>query len=98
MHLSKILLLFICVIAFKTSFGQTRNDTSYLLIADRVFDGEQMHEAWKVVVKNNKITSTGLTPDVPVPFKTIELKGCTLLPGLIEGHSHLFLHPYNETP
>src|SRR6185503_10560270 len=27
----------------------------------------------------------------------IELKGMTLLPGLIEGHSHLFLHPYNET-
>ncbi|MGH2646575.1 MAG: metal-dependent hydrolase family protein, partial [Ginsengibacter sp.] len=29
--------------------------------------------------------------------QVIELKGCTLLPGLIEGHSHLFLHPYNET-
>ncbi|HAK75727.1 MAG TPA: amidohydrolase, partial [Runella sp.] len=27
----------------------------------------------------------------------IDLKGCTLLPGFIEGHSHLFLHPYNET-
>jgi imidazolonepropionase-like amidohydrolase len=26
----------------------------------------------------------------------LELKGATLLPGLIEGHSHLFLHPYNE--
>jgi imidazolonepropionase-like amidohydrolase len=27
----------------------------------------------------------------------IDLKGTTLMPGLIEGHSHLFLHPYNET-
>jgi imidazolonepropionase-like amidohydrolase len=26
----------------------------------------------------------------------IELRGTTLIPGLIEGHSHLFLHPYNE--
>ena len=25
------------------------------------------------------------------------LPGLTLLPGLIEGHSHLLLHPYNET-
>ena len=25
------------------------------------------------------------------------LPGLTLMPGLIEGHSHLLLHPYNET-
>jgi len=97
MHLSKILLLFVCLIALKISIGQTKNDTFYLLIPDRVFDGEQMHEGWKVVISDNKITSTGLSVDVPSPFKTIELNGCTLLPGLIEGHSHLFLHPYNET-
>ena len=28
---------------------------------------------------------------------TLELPGLTLLSGLIEGHSHLLLHPYNET-
>jgi imidazolonepropionase-like amidohydrolase len=28
---------------------------------------------------------------------TVELPGLTLLPGLIEAHSHLLLHPYNET-
>ena len=27
----------------------------------------------------------------------IDLPGTTLMPGMIEGHSHLFLHPYNET-
>src|SRR4029079_6232777 len=32
----------------------------------------------------------------PANTRVIELKGSTLLPGLIEGHSHLFLHPYNE--
>src|SRR5678816_4481723 len=38
-------------------------------------------------------------PSVPSTENAIviNLKGCTLLPGLIEGHSHLFLHPYNET-
>ncbi len=34
---------------------------------------------------------------LPAGTEIIELKGYTLLPGLIEGHSHLFLHPYNET-
>ena len=29
--------------------------------------------------------------------RTIDLPNETLLPGMIEGHSHLFLHPYNET-
>ncbi len=35
---------------------------------------------------------------IPEKSKIISCAGCTLLPGLIEGHSHLFLHPYNETP
>ena len=29
--------------------------------------------------------------------RSIDLPGTTLLPGLIEGHSHVLLHPYNET-
>jgi imidazolonepropionase-like amidohydrolase len=29
--------------------------------------------------------------------KVVELPGTTLIPGMIEGHSHLLLHPYNET-
>ena len=34
----------------------------------------------------------------PDGARTIDLPNDTLIPGLIEGHSHLFLHPYNETP
>ena len=30
--------------------------------------------------------------------KVIEAPGTTLMPGLIEAHSHVLLHPYNETP
>ena len=74
-----------------------KNDTIYLLKPDRVFDGEQMHEGWQVLVKNNKIEDAG---NISTKYKdaiVIDLKGCTLLPGLIEGHSHMFLHPYNET-
>jgi imidazolonepropionase-like amidohydrolase len=72
---------------------------SYLLKPAQVFDGEAMHKGWQVLVKGNKIVAAGAA----FPIKTndsvtvVDLPGCTLLPGLIEGHSHLFLHPYNET-
>jgi imidazolonepropionase-like amidohydrolase len=70
--------------------------TTYLLRPDRVFDGETMHEGWTVRVKGDKIEAAG--PNIPANgVEVIDLKGTTLLPGLIEGHSHLLLHPYNET-
>lgn len=72
---------------------------NYLLLPDRVFDGTDIQEGWVVLVRGNKIAAVGPPTKIPsdVKYETIELKGCTLLPGLIEGHSHLFLHPYNET-
>jgi len=75
-------------------------DTIYLLHPDRVFDGEQMHEGWSVLIQGHHIEQAGPTNSIKVPphTTTINLNGATLLPGLIEGHSHLFLHPYNETP
>ncbi|GLU56150.1 hypothetical protein Dfri01_56110 [Dyadobacter frigoris] len=72
-----------------------------MLRPDRVFDGQEVHENWTVLIKNEKIAAVGpaslLTADSQ-NAEIIDLKGCTLLPGFIEGHSHLFLHPYNETP
>lgn len=56
-----------------------------------------MHNDWVVLVRNNKIEAAGsMNFKLPANTRVIELKGSTLLPGLIEGHSHLFLHPYNE--
>lgn len=73
---------------------------SYLIHPDRVFDGQEMHENWVVLVKEDKIAAAGPASQITGASgaEIIDLKGCTLLPGLIEGHSHLFLHPYNETP
>lgn len=70
-----------------------------LLQPDRVFDGEAMHNDWVVLVEGNQIIYVGKATAVKLPkgIKTIDLKGTTLMPGLIEGHSHLLLHPYNET-
>ncbi len=76
-------------------FAQT--DKYILLKADRVFDGENMHIGWSVLVKNNRIEEVGTIQNYPANTQDINLAKTTLLPGLIEGHSHLFLHPYNET-
>lgn len=69
-----------------------------LLKPDRVFDGEMMHTGWVVLVNKDTIVSAGpMSFKLPEGTRIIELPGSTLMPGLIEGHSHLFLHPYNET-
>src|SRR3989442_7735439 len=64
----------------------------------RVFDGEAMHEGWAVRVKGDRIDAAGPATGVDAAdAKVVELPGATLLPGLVEGHSHVLLHPYNET-
>jgi imidazolonepropionase-like amidohydrolase len=72
---------------------------TYLLHPAQVFDGvnPQPHTGWSVLVEGDEIAAAG--PDIAVPAgaKVIELPGTTLMPGMIEGHSHLFLHPYTET-
>jgi len=72
-------------------------DGFYILQPDRVFDGEEMHEGWSVIVTNHYIIQVGKVDKIPDGCKPVPLRNCTLLPGFIEGHSHLFLHPYNET-
>src|SRR5215471_343425 len=88
-----VLLSLTCTTTYSQAF---KPDTFYLLKPDRVFDGEEMHEGWQVLVKNSKIEAIGTINNVPKEAVVLNLKGCTVLPGLIEGHSHLFLHPYNE--
>jgi imidazolonepropionase-like amidohydrolase len=64
-----------------------------------VFDGERNQAGWVVVVRGDRIEAAGLAASTPAPAgaRTIVLTGTTLMPGMIEGHSHLLLHPYNET-
>lgn len=70
----------------------------YRLKPDRVFDGKQIHNNWEVLVQGNKIIAAGTPASIPFHAKAqvIALPGSTLMPGLIDAHSHLFLHPYNE--
>jgi len=65
----------------------------------RVFDGETSHEGWAVRVRGGRIEAAGPAASIDTSgAKVVDLPGATLLPGLVEGHSHILLHPYNETP
>jgi imidazolonepropionase-like amidohydrolase len=70
-----------------------------LLKPDRVFDGEKMLPTGTVVLlEGGKVAYVGSENSAKAGkgTKTMALPGQTLLPGLIEGHSHVLLHPYNE--
>lgn len=73
----------------------------YALKPARIFDGEsaQLHEGWAVVVVGPKIHAVGPLNSIHIPSNaiTIDLPGLTLMPGMIEAHSHVLLHPYSET-
>ena len=79
-----------------------------VLRPDRVFDGSAIHAGWGVRIVGNRIDAVGPVADIalsggaeaPPPqeaYEAIDLPSATLVPGLIEGHSHVLLHPYNET-
>ena len=70
----------------------------FYLTADRLFDGEKMWTGKAVLVKGNKIMAiVEKSSPIPSGAKVLDFKNATLLPGLIEGHAHLFLYPYNIT-
>ncbi len=74
---------------------------AFLLKPALVFDTTdgQTHPGWSVLVTGNHIAAVGAGAGVDAPANTVsvELTGMTLLPGLMDIHSHIFLHPYNET-
>ncbi len=68
-----------------------------ILRAARVFDGAAMHAGWEVAVAGGLITAAGPRGSAAAAgARVLDLGDVTLLPGLIEGHSHLLLHPYDE--
>ena len=93
-----------CIIVFAgvvlLNTGAIAAPPSIMLRPSRVFDGisPEAHEGWVVVVRGERIEAAGPAEEVKVPegARVIELPGTTLLPGLIDAHTHVLLHPYNE--
>ena len=73
---------------------------SVVLKPDRVFDGirAETHAGWVVLVRGARIAAAGPAGEVTIPesARVIDLPGMTLLPGLIDAHSHILLHDYEE--
>ncbi|USQ94375.1 metal-dependent hydrolase family protein [Caulobacter sp. RL271] len=72
-----------------------------LLKPDRVWTAENAgppREGWAVLVKDGRIAAVGPVSQIdPTGAEVVDLPGATMIPGLMDLHSHLFLHPYNET-
>jgi imidazolonepropionase-like amidohydrolase len=71
------------------------SSSGLLLRPARVWSDGEMHAGWSVLVRGERIAAAGPAIDAG-GAEAVDLKGLTLLPGLMDLHSHLFLHPYNE--
>jgi imidazolonepropionase-like amidohydrolase len=87
------LLFFVLFLTINLSFAQVT-----LITADRLFDGTEMHINWGVVIKDNRIVEVGQVSKLKIKADTtISYTGGTIMPGMIEGHSHVLLYPYDQT-
>ena len=81
---------------------RTEGGAAHLVVLKpaRVWDGVALgaHDGWIVVVRGERIEAAGPPADVKVPenARILDLPGTTLLPGLIDTHTHVLLHPYDE--
>ena len=94
------LLALLSVPAVLAAQASPPKDSLVLLRPAAVWDGvtDVPHAGWSVLVRGDKIAAVGSASEVGSPkgATVIDLPGTTLMPGLIEAHSHLLLHPYNE--
>src|SRR5688572_20954031 len=101
------LLFFLCVAVLlpatkaQQQSAQPQSFPAYVLMLARIFDGEsaQLHEGWAVVVRGPQVESVGPLKAIQISLdaQTTDLAGLTLMPGLIQAHSHVSLHAYGET-
>ncbi len=90
---------FVLALVAALSLAATARAEPILLKPDRVFtaDDRVAHPGWSVLVEGERVKAVGPDLAAPAGARVVALPGTTLIPGLIDLHSHLFLHPYNET-
>ena len=92
--------LTLAVFSLSAAAAHAAEPRTLLLTADRVWTGDgQPHANWAVLVSDGRIREVGPLEkiSVPVDAERVALPGKTLIPGLIDLHSHVLLHPYHET-
>ncbi|MEK6686989.1 MAG: amidohydrolase family protein [Gemmatimonadota bacterium] len=99
MRLALILVLLAAPVTSGLAQAPGAGSETLVLVPDAVFDGvtAQLHRGWRVVVRGDRIVAAGPAAATPTGAREVALPGLTLLPGLIDAHSHLLLHPYDET-
>jgi imidazolonepropionase-like amidohydrolase len=81
----------IVMIAVPAALPAKANDVqSFVIRHARVFDGHKVVQKADVWVENGKIKAVGKTLAVPANVKQIDASGDTLLPGLIDAHTHVW--------
>ena len=97
--INAVAMLVVCLTMTSPLASQTT--TSFVLRPARVWDGvgDRAREGAVVVVTGQRIVAVGAANEVQIPrdATSIDMPGTTLIPGLIDAHSHVLLHPYNET-
>ncbi|NOJ92061.1 amidohydrolase family protein [Corallococcus coralloides] len=84
--------LLLCCVSLP-SWGQTPSPTRTALRAARLFDGksERVLPDAVVLIEGSRIQAVGTGLSIPSGARVIDLGDVTLLPGLIDAHSHLLL-------
>lgn len=95
---SHLLTLCLAAMVARPGLAQRPEPAPTVLVPAAVFDGDSLRRGLEVTVRGDRIVAVGPPGGRPAGARVIDLPGLTLLPGLIEGHSHLLLHPYDETP
>lgn len=86
----KSILFFLITLSFSCLAQRTK------ITASRLFDGTAMKSNWGVVVEGNTIIEIGPVDQLSSADQTFDFPDGTIMPGMIEGHSHVLLYPYNQ--
>jgi imidazolonepropionase-like amidohydrolase len=89
---------FLVIVASAAIWAQTVPADTTVLHAARLVDIEsgRISSPGEVLVRGDRIVEVGTTVKHPAGAAIIDLGNRTLLPGLIDAHIHLFLHPGAE--
>ena len=90
----KIIIIIYLLLGIITVYGQQQ----ILITSDHLWDGDKMIENGMILFNGGQIISVGSDIEIPTDCIRYDYGDATIMPGMIEGHAHMLLHPYNETP